>query len=94
MLPDSLPTPLFLIYGKSGFLARTEAGHGRSTLSLTRARDSTLIMGLPDPYGLLGLVQTVLAFYYVVHSADWLLPDAFPPLCPVPQDIAAVVTPT
>ena len=44
-----------------------------------------------DPYGLIGLVQTVLAYYYVVHSADLLLPDALLPLCPEPQDVVAVV---
>ena len=82
-----------LMYGKSGFLGRTEAGHGRSTVGLTRARGSTLIMGPPVPYGLLGLVQTVLAYYCVVYSADWLLPDTLPPLRPLPQDIAAVVRP-
>ena len=38
-------------------------------------------MGQPDHYGLIGLVQTVLAYYYVVYSADWRLPEALPPLC-------------
>ena len=65
-----------LMYGKSGFLGLKEAGHGRSTVGLTRARGSTLLMGPPDPYRLIGLAQTVLAYHYVVYSADWLLPDA------------------
>ena len=82
-----------LMYGKSGFLGLKEAGHGRSTVGLTRARGPTLIMGPPDPYGLIGLVQTVLAYHYVVYSADWLLPDALPPLSPAPQDITSVVRP-
>ena len=82
-----------LVYGKSGFLGLNEAGHGRSTVGLTRARGATIIMGPPGPYGLIGLVQTVLAYYYVVHSANWLLPDAPLPLCLAPQDTAAVVRP-
>ena len=44
-------------------------------MSLTRARGSTLLMDPPDPYGLIGLVQTVLAYHYAVYSADWQLPD-------------------
>ena len=82
-----------LMYGKSGFLGLKEAGHGRSMVGLTCARGSTLLMGPPDPYRLIGLVQTVLAYHYVVYSADWLLPDALPPLSPAPQDLAAVVRP-
>ena len=50
-------------------------------------------MGRPDPYGLIGFVQTVLAYHYVVYSADWLLPDVLPPLSPAPQDLAAAVRP-
>ena len=34
-----------------------------------------------------------LAYHYVVYSADWLLPDALPPLSSAPQDLAAVVRP-
>ena len=37
-----------LMYGKSGFLGRNESGHGRSTVGLTRARGTTIIMGPPD----------------------------------------------
>ena len=81
------------MYSKSGFLGLNEAGHGRSTVGLTRARGSTLVMGPPDLYGVVGLVQTVLAHYSVVYSADWLLPDTLPPLCSAPQDIAEVVRP-
>ena len=36
-------------------------------------------MGPPDPYQLIGLVQTVLTYHYVVYSTDWLLSDALPP---------------
>ena len=82
-----------LMYGKSGFLGRNEAGHGRSTVGLTRPRGPTLLMGPPDPYGLIGLVQTVLACHYVVYCADWHLPDALPPLSAAPQDLAAAVRP-
>ena len=62
-------------------------------MGLTRARGPTLLMGPPDPCGLIGLVQTVLAYHYVVYSADWLLPDALPPLSAAPQDLAAAVRP-
>ena len=82
-----------LMYGKSGFLGLHEAGHGRSTVGLTRARGPTLLIGPPDPYGLIGLVQTVLANHYAVYSADWQLPDALPPLSAAPQDLAAAVRP-
>ena len=40
-----------LMYGKSGFLGLNEAGHGRSTVGLTRARGPTLLMGPPGRYG-------------------------------------------
>ena len=43
-------------------------------------------MDPPDSYELIGLVQTVLAYHYVVYSADWQLPDALPPLLAAPQD--------
>ena len=79
MLQSLLPSTI-LMYGKSGFLGLKEAGHGRSTVGLTRARGLTLLMGPPDPYGL------------IVYS-DWLLPDALRPLSPAPQDLAAVVRP-
>ena len=47
-----------LMYGKSGFLGLKEAGHGRSTVGLTRARGSTLLIGPPDPYGLISSKQS------------------------------------
>ena len=80
-----------LMYGKSGFLGLKEAGHDRSTVELIRARDSALLMGLLNPYGLIGLVQTVLAYHYVVYSADWL-PDALLPLSPASY-LTAVMRP-
>ena len=55
--------------GKSGFLGRDEMGHSKTTVGLTRARGSTIIAGPPDPYGLLGMVQTVYAYYFVIHSS-------------------------
>ena len=76
-----------LMYGKLGFLGLHEAGHGRSTVGLTRAGGPTLLIAPPDPYGLIGLVQTVLAYHYVVYSADWQLPDPLPPLSAAPQDL-------
>ena len=71
-----------LVYGKSGFLGRDESGHGRSTVGLTRARGTTIIMGPPDSQGLIGMVQAVLAYYFVAYCASWHLPEALPPLSP------------
>ena len=66
-----------LLFGSSKFLGRDEMGHCRTTVGLTRARGTTILLGPPDPYGLLGLIQTVLAYCYAVHSADWV-PDTVP----------------
>ena len=38
-----------LVFGKSGFIGQDEAGHERSTVGLT-----TIILGPPDPYDLVG----------------------------------------
>ena len=38
-----------LVFGKSGFIGTDEAGHGRSTVGLTRARGTTILLGPPDP---------------------------------------------
>ena len=80
-----------LVFGKSGFVGTDEAGHGRSTVGLTRARDTTILLGLPDPYGLTGLVQTTYAYYFSVHTAYWQLPDAPLPLSLGPQDVDDVL---
>ena len=56
-------------FGKSGFIGQDEAGHGRSTVGLTRAGGTTILLGPPDPYGLTGLVQTTHAYYFTVHAA-------------------------
>ena len=45
-----------LVYGKAGFLGLNEAGHGRSTVGLTRARGATIIMQPPDPANCLCLL--------------------------------------
>ena len=82
-----------LVYGKSGFLGRDESGHGRSTVGLTRARGTTIIMGPPDSQGLIGMVQAVLAYYFVAYCASWHLPEALPPLSPTPQDMMLRVRP-
>ena len=34
-----------LVFGKSGFIGTDEAGHGRSTVGLTRARGTTILLG-------------------------------------------------
>ena len=82
-----------LVFGKSGFIGQDEAGHGRSTVGLTRARGTTILQGPPDPYGLTGLVQTTYAYYFTVHTADWQLPDAPIPLSLVSQDLFAALRP-
>ena len=40
-----------LVFGKSGFIGQDEAGHGRSTVGLTRARGTTILLGPPDCMG-------------------------------------------
>ena len=82
-----------LVFGKSGFIGQDEAGHGRSTVFLTRARGTTILLGPPDPYGLTGLVQTTYAYYFTVHTADWQLPDAPIPLSLGSQDLFAALRP-
>ena len=57
-----------LVFGKSEFIEQDEAGHGRSTVGLTRARGTTILLGPPDPYGLTGLVQTTYAYCFTVHT--------------------------
>ena len=33
----------------------------------------------PDPYGLIGMVQTVYCYYFTAHSTTWTLdPEAYP----------------
>ena len=82
-----------LVFGKSGFIGTDEAGHGRSTVGLTRARGTTILLGLPDPYGLTGLVQTTYAYYFSVHTAYWQLPDAPLPLSLGSQDVVDALRP-
>ena len=78
-----------LVFGKSETI---EAGHGRSTDGLTRVRGTT-ILGPSDPYGLTGLVQTICACYFTVHSVDWQLSDASLSLSLGPQDLFAALRP-
>ena len=63
-----------LVFGKSGFIGQDEAGHGRSTVGLTRARGTTIILGPPDPYGLAGLVRTTYAYYFIPLTGNFLMP--------------------
>ena len=81
-----------LVFGKLGFIGQ-EAGHGRSTVGLTRARGTTILLGPPDPYGLVGLVQTVYVYYFAVHTSDWQLPEVPLPLTLGLQDLSAVLRP-
>ena len=82
-----------LVFGESEFVGQDEAGHGRSTVGLTRARGTTIILGPPDLYGLAGLVQTTYAYYFTVHTSDWQLSDAPLPLTLGPQDLFAALRP-
>ena len=82
-----------LVFGKSGFVGTDEAGHGRSTVGLTRARDTTILLDPPDPYGLTGLVQTTYAYCFSVHTAYWQLPDAPLPLSLGSQDVIDALRP-
>ena len=82
-----------LVFGRSGFIGQDEAGHGRSTVGLTRARGTTILLGPPDPCGLTGLVQTTYAYYVTVHTACWQLPDAPLPLSLGSQDLFAALRP-
>ena len=43
-------------------------GHRRTTEGLTCARGTTIIAGPPDPYGLIGMVQTAYAYHFPVYS--------------------------
>ena len=49
--------PAARLWGK--FLGLDELGHSRTTVGLTRSRGVTVLAGPPDPYGLIGMVQTV-----------------------------------
>ena len=63
-----------LVFGKSGFIGTDEAGHGRSTVGLTRARGTTILLGPPDPYGLTGLVQTTYTSVYTPPTGNFQMP--------------------
>ena len=82
-----------LVFGKSGFIGTDEAGHGRSTVGLTQARGTTILLDPPDLYGLTGLVQTTYAHCFSVHTAYWQLPDAPLPLSLALQDVGDVLRP-
>ena len=63
-----------------GFLGLHEAGHGRSTVGLTRARGSTLLIGPLDPYGLIGLAAAVRPLEHALRAGHsdlrvWLARD-------------------
>ena len=82
-----------LVFSKSEFIGQDEAGHGRSTVGLTRARGTTSLLGPSDPDGLTGLVQTTYAYCFTVHTAYWQLPDASLPLSLGSQDLFAALRP-
>ena len=58
-----------VLFGSSKFLGRDELGHSRTTVGLTRSRGVTVVAGPPDPYGLIGMIQTIYGYYYTAHRA-------------------------
>ena len=55
-------------------IVQNEAGHGCSTVGLTRSGGTTIILDPPDPYDLTDLVQTTCAYYFTVHTDNFLMP--------------------
>ena len=51
-------------FGSSKFLGRDELGHSQRTVGLTRSHGVTVVAGPLDPYGLIGMIQTI---YYCCH---------------------------
>ena len=68
-------------------------GHSRTTVGLTRSRGVTVVAGPPDPYGLIGMIQTIYSYYYTAHSTTWELDAAVYPFDDRPQDILDTIRP-
>ena len=68
-----------VLFGSSKFLGRDELGHSRTTVGLTRSRGVTVVAGPPDPYRLIGRVQTIYCYYHTAHSTTWELDAAVYP---------------
>ena len=80
-----------VLFGSSKFLGRDELGHSRTTVGLTRSRGVTVVAGPPDPYGLIGMVQTVYCYYYTAHSTTWEPGTEVYPFDDRPQDLLATI---
>ena len=81
-----------LVFRKTGFIGQDEAGHGRSTVNLTRAR-GTAILEPPDLVRLGWPCANNLCLYFTVHISDWRLLEARLPLTLGPQDLFAALRP-
>ena len=68
------PCPTLLeaivLFGSSKFLGRDELGHSRTTVGLTRSGGVTVVAGPPDPYGLIGMIQTIYCYYSAALVID------------------------
>ena len=70
-LRQDLSPPCVVLFGSSNFLGRDELGHSRTTVGFTRSRGVTVIAGPPDPYRLIGMIETVYCCYFSAHSDSW-----------------------
>ena len=64
-----------------------------AALGLTRSRGVTIVAVPPDPYGLIGMIQTIYCYYYTAHSTTWELDAAVYPFDNRPQDILDTIRP-
>ena len=60
-------------------------------MGLTRSRGVTVVAGPPDPYGLIGMIQTIYCYYYTAYSTTWEPDAALYPFEDRPQDILATI---
>ena len=82
-----------VLFGSSKFLGRDELGHSRTTVGLTRSRGVTVVAGPPDPYGLIGMVQTIYCYYFTAHSTAWEPDTVVYPFEDRPQHIMDTIRP-
>ena len=80
-----------VLFGSSKFLGRDELGHSRTTVGLTRSRGVTVLAGPPDPYGLIGMVQTLYCYYFTCAAQLGNRTRLSVPYRP--QDIMATIRP-
>ena len=53
----------------------------------------TLVAGPPDPYGLIGMVQTIYCYYFTAHSTAWEPDTVVYPFEDRPQHIMDTIRP-